>query len=542
MINQIIINEKKPLFGSIEQEKIYRQVKRSIIDGKMLRLYQKHECSEVITITICNLWRLIRTKNKTQIRVEKRDIFNNTWGPSECFKLYLLPLNKSNGAECWLPLFSQAIREIFTQHGINPFGQLEDGTPVGKLVGIITRKYIPNDEKKPEKNLLQRDKLEGASKALIKNLWNEMIDNETLRLVAKIVGFPTPITLKQYIECSDKTVEMARINRERPNLMALLLEIPKKMWGRSDLFSSGVWVKGDKKSTIIERNSGFLSFDNKTQQKWLFSKKSSFIRKFYKLGTDVFNKKEQKRSMTALGYMIEAKLEHNLLNTILEDIFSECLRYIPGTTYELPKKQLIQYLRLLKKHDIQLWKEKGYRAVRVQNWRLTQHYSMLSWLKHDGIARGLPDKNSTMKSLYENSHIWHNTTYLRRTNGNYSWTSLLDEHQHGDYIIKPLTNSKTLFDEGYDMKHCVQHYDHDCRRKIIEIFSMQSRVNPKNRYTLCLENQDGNWVIEQCHGLLNSDPPLEALIVAENTLELMKNAASAHNENVLLDRQDPLAA
>lgn len=537
-----IATSKKPMFGNQEKETLYRSVKDIIVKSRMLRLYEKSVSDAETIITVCNLWRLIRKSNQNQIMVEKRDVFTGKWSPGNCFSLDLLPIRKRNGEKCWEDIYRQAIAEIFMQHGVNPYGTGEGGLSTSLIFEIVLKKYMPTykdvntaDDKgnisksKVETGLIKTAMLTSASRALVKNLWNELIDRKTLKLTSTIVGFLRSLTLNQYIAFSDKTSAMERIYAERPNLMPLLLGIPTSMWSRSDLFSKKLWVKNNGKPTIIDRKTELISFDNITQQRWVFSKSSTFVRQFFTLNAGIQTKIIQRQSMVALNHLIEAKIEHKLLTCMYLDLLKEAENYTTSYHFRtIDPKHITKLLHLHKLHNLEILEKSGYRAIQKQYLSRThQHHMMMDWLVEEGVKRGFPDRNSTLKSLYQQSYNWHHHSYLERRNLDVSWTSIIDHHEFTDFEVFSITDSKTLFEEGYALKHCVQNYDKYCYDDIYRIFSIREKLTGF-RYTLGIEIDDeaGQWNVQQCYGHCNVNAPEHVHSIAKEFTSLYNNACT----------------
>lgn len=84
----------------------------------------------------------------------------------------------------------------------------------------------------------------------------------------------------------------------------------------------------------------------------------------------------------------------------------------------------------------------------------------------------------------------------------YRWQSSLQAQEFGDFHIIPLTSSKELSSEGWNMNHCVAHYDADCAKGMYQVFSIRDQDGTRIA-TLGLIYTAGFWRIDQCLGFGN---------------------------------------
>jgi len=124
----------------------------------------------------------------------------------------------------------------------------------------------------------------------------------------------------------------------------------------------------------------------------------------------------------------------------------------------------------------------------------------------------------------------------------YRWQSPLRVQEMGNFRVVPLTSTKDLASEGWNMRHCVANYDVDCARGLYQVFSIRD-LDGKRLATLGLRYDPNGWKLDQCLGILNAevitsvvdwidgngnhhsiDQPTEIYFLAQEVERLMKNA------------------
>ena len=86
----------------------------------------------------------------------------------------------------------------------------------------------------------------------------------------------------------------------------------------------------------------------------------------------------------------------------------------------------------------------------------------------------------------------------------YRWQSALQVQELGDFLIIPLTSSRELSSEGWNMEHCVAHYDADCAKGMYQVFSIRD-LDGTRIATLGLIYTAGVWRVDQCLGFRNEE-------------------------------------
>lgn len=515
------VPEEKYMFGSKEKQQLFREVKQTIVDQKILRLYQKEALEdESIQITICNFIRLIKHPEQTTVSFQKYNSKSKTWSePSSNgmpLDIKLLPINKFNaGEDAWRSIIRQVIRWIMIDHGAM-FNWGADGEfPMEKLHTVICRKYLgayhvgsrrnrkKGTPRKPDffvDGMLNVPQWNMASRALIKNIWTELIDKSFIGKFVSMKGFYADVTLKDYIHYSFYADSLARHYQERPNLVPLLKAIPPSEWKRPDLFSKKSWVKGERKTTVVDRfkQCELESFNSTTHYNWVFSRSNIVIR-------DIF----RYNYLNAAKFLADIKIQKDLPAIL----YVSLMRIVDQSTFYLGSKEQREYfIKSYLRGALEVKKEKGYNGLKAHLRNNYEAVHVFDWLHGEGINQGFPRKNSTWASLVERSTAWH--THMRKLEKgeNLTWdshTPIIDESL---YAVQPLTSTYELIDEGQKQSHCVGSYDNHCFKGHFRIFSITDLKNEKC-YTLCLEKNNNTksetkrWTVQQVRGRFNVDPP-----------------------------------
>jgi len=102
-------------------------------------------------------------------------------------------------------------------------------------------------------------------------------------------------------------------------------------------------------------------------------------------------------------------------------------------------------------------------------------------------------------------------TSARRRSG--KWECKLSEMLIGEYLISPLTSTKSLKSEAYWMNNCSRDYISQCANLEYCLFSMRSRSGERLA-TLGIICDEDYWRFDQCLGQSNTD-------VLEETMEYL---------------------
>ena len=172
--------------------------------------------------------------------------------------------------------------------------------------------------------------------------------------------------------------------------------------------------------------------------------------------------------------------------------------------------------RLILLHSAKLWKESGYRAVRLWCHNIRQELGqVLDYLAGEGEAAGYPQRNSTWPSLLARTKDWHDRQYIERLArardecGAHAreWTSALPETEIDGVTFTPLTSSYQLAVEGYEMHHCVGDYDRYCADGNARIFAVRDASGARYTLELIMQNSKPKKVeVRQLEGYCNDVP------------------------------------
>ena len=84
------------------------------------------------------------------------------------------------------------------------------------------------------------------------------------------------------------------------------------------------------------------------------------------------------------------------------------------------------------------------------------------------------------------------------------WQSVLAPQELGEFWVVPLTSSKALSSEGWNMRHCVGDYALACANGVYQVFSIRD-LGGVRVATLGLTYARGYWSVDQCRGPDNAD-------------------------------------
>jgi hypothetical protein len=108
------------------------------------------------------------------------------------------------------------------------------------------------------------------------------------------------------------------------------------------------------------------------------------------------------------------------------------------------------------------------------------------------------------QTIREMNHLFGLSTTTPTGKIRYRWQSPLQIQEMGDFCVVPLTSTKDLASEGWNMRHCVASYDVDCANGLYQVFSIRD-LDGKRLATLGLRYDPNGWKLDQCLGLLNAE-------------------------------------
>lgn len=551
-------------FGAAVSAEVYAKAKQLVIDYKILRLYQKLNLRPgYVSVVICNTWRIDRALDSARVELFDRDFVNGQWISSETLGnwpwINLLPItlrysdNSDPSESAWKEVLTKAFYRVLDAAGLDrlndlPIANGEESTeaplPKGLVVKVFMDFYLMPSASKPRRRKVARRttlKLEPsrfaqAFRALRKNLWIEIIDREVLRVVAAVEGFKNRVLLTDYLRSARYAGDLLRIARETRNLLPLLTRIRPEQWFRQDLFSRRLWVRDERKSTVVDRplfserielrnqlingrfRTGTLrlrSFTSPAAHRWLMRAPSSVVSAW----------RLRMNPVTAENFAA-ANLPKRVPALVL------CMLI---TTPQIGSNEVVsaQYQRLYR-----LFSVHACDVVKAMGWaRFRADYSMhrrdlleiFDWLRADGFARGLPDKNATWASMTRQCNEWHQRLREERealedARRSQKWESYLESAEIDGYTVRALTNAVELTKEGREMHHCVGSYADDCWEGYYRVFSVVSPTG--ERSTVGLEcHSKFRWVVQQMYGVCNAVLPSETLDIGKKVANLYSKLA-----------------
>lgn len=544
-------------FGNAEKYEAYRKIRDFVVKNKVLRLYQKkvHENGD-IEIVICNLFKLVKIKDSFRIDSFKLNIEDKSWIATEpgTFPLRhdisLLPIGSLKSSEhVWKGILDSAITYMMAHYGLYDRYNQPKGIRNHEIKAMLIGRYagqLKGGQSKGGKKYKPKTYTAGivstktwktSSRALIKNIWTEFIDKSLLKAIVSKNGYGNTLLLSQYMEIALYGEQFIRHYQERPNLIPLLQYIPKEEWHRDNLFSRALWVKGERKTTAIDRmkeinrtektSKRIRSFDKKSHYKWIFSKSNKLISYIFTF-----------RAIEDAKFLCDIQIPNGLPYNYYAALMSVAHRFknIEPVRKEYLVKSVLRHLLDVRK---EIGKKESYDEIK--NIRQSAH-DLADWLRAEGYAQGFPQKNSTWSSLMERSIQWHILVQQKRSSKSFEWASLIDEFENDKFKVTPLLTSKELIEEGARQSHCVGggHYDEMCFRGKYRVFNITNKTT-RQKYTLCLELENNRWCIQQVRGKANSVSPKEVEILSRAIAEKYTSLTNAQNANANETRENEAA-
>lgn len=536
-------------FGDEQIAAVYKQAKRYIIDRQVLRLYQKLDLrSGYRSIVICNIWRIDRALDGSSLELFEWSFQHGSWVPSSDIQNWpnfqLLPIERANdncadpSNELWRRVLRKALWRVLDAAGYDGLPRKTDGAR--GLAGWKVAEFLFNFYLRPRsakestrkgatKLRIQPARFAAAARALRKNVWTDVIDRSVLSVVAIIVGWRSPLTMRDYLRYACHGPALTRLLAQNRNCLPLLSRIQPAHWDRTDLFSRRLWVKDGRKTTLVDR-SGFYrpfysitrrggprlsSFASPVAHRWLMRAPVSVVAKF----AEVMNN-------DVIENIALSNLPERVPAILLTTLVTMSRRLSPGVR---PEYQRI--FRAWTNRCCEIWNAQGYRYLREHLRQLSDELGdIIDWTNCDGLARSLPDKNATWQSMTRQSAAWHEQEHIAHADRNRRWTSLVEDCEIDGFQVRALTTSAALLVEGYQMHHCVDSYDGWCYQGVFRIFSL---TDPQGmRSTLCIEQADhGRWVVQQVRSTCNAAVPKTTLAAARQVAKRYTELTNERLEN-----------
>lgn len=537
----------------------YRQAKTLAIKHKIFRVSQFVEFEGTKQLTICNLWRIERYPDDS-FKTFEYLLNEEKWVEVTVLdfwpELPFYPIAKTTSLEWWRQIIRGALWKALIAAGyydlpkylnvIEKWTYDENGKaqPVeGKkemtrhtMAYQLIRKYVGRqdayDKKKNEyawiDGFLKPDVMQAGARALRAVFCDHFLDGKLLSAILAIDY--QYLTFVDYLRYALHRNGLLKVSSEHRNLLPMLPHINPIFWDRPDLFSRKLWVRGDRKSTVVDRapfnktrefrkntKRRFSSFDSAVCYRWL-TKASSVLIKEWSNSKDM----NWVSNIAVASIDIQAPViayKHTLRS-----------KTMPVT----PFTQRVYRLFLL--HCAEIWKTKGFSEIKL--WLRGPDANignMLDYLMAEGFQQGLPNKHSTWTSLVRRSNDWHRRIAIENMerekfgSEQLEWQSLIEEIVIDDVHFKALTTSRAVALEGYELRHCVGQYRYDCMKGIYRVFS--STESDGTRSTLGFAIQKRATVLWDQHiSKFNGAASPIAIEAGKKLAALYQAALDASNE------------
>lgn len=515
---------------------VYKRAKELILQFDLFQLKQVNRVGESTHLVICNTWRIERSP-EADLKLFMRDLVTDDWhavgdevllkrkdpGDEPNFPSFLLwpieatsskfcysicrqviakacdaaariedyPIEKWDALECFVQGLGHEVRRTRVQN------KLED-----HYLGRPDRKH----GSKWNRGALHLGSLHQGARALRTAFFEHILDKE-LFSVALAIDY-TDVGLHRYLKLALHRQAVLRVARERRNLVPLLPLISSAQWHRDDLFSRQWWIRGNRKSTVIDRSSRFLkSFHSSAAWRWLAGAPISVVSTWAQRTT------REERAFELLAQAnVAARIPVVAVRKYLTQLHASLTQRNEDGRPDIPHDAAVRVVRIYLLHAVDLWKKKGHAAV--VEWLYGQNLeseaiSVRDYLRGEGLEKGLPQKNNTWPSLLKLSMDWHTRIRIEAMRQDeeraraITWDSALPECTVDKFTFRPLTSAWELAVEGYEMHHCVADYTEMCTDGHSRIFAVQGTET--QRATLELRLSQGMFVVTQLFGVFNQN-------------------------------------
>ena len=322
---------------------------------------------------------------------------------------------------------------------------------------------------------------------------------------------PDNIRLSQVLEAQSE--DLVRIKRESPKAWKLLNFIPSTWWPRRDLLQD----------RVLRAASPLFANFSPAGLRWLRRAPAETLH-YFRLCLEKVEKGwaglEQPMVASVVAELMAAlpprATEQPELAEAVMVSFLRLLNDIFEWGYDWASLQLLydRLLRLQARHIVALWdssENPEEELAGIKEEVRDEGKYILDWLNVVGHQRGLPDKNSTWRSLKRRSDKWHegfrrpevrdNLREAREAlagNENAAWESLLGETVIDGLKVTPLVTGMALYNESLEMRHCVITYAPHCVNEGWRIFSLEEAGGARS--TLSLKPESNGLAIDQHKG------------------------------------------
>lgn len=219
---------------------------------------------------------------------------------------------------------------------------------------------------------------------------------------------------------------------------------------------------------------------------------SSFFgaEKKYMLWYVQLGKGKSVKELSQMPVNLTSKMAHEFRNAPAYFLVDEALRYAQAIGYgaSSEKAKMIAFSRLsiIRANEEVFWVSVVHFFVRQENLKKDEFDLVIDYITFKYREdKSFSMKNRTLDALVNSTREWHRTVYENEKEEVLYWKSsgikplYVEEIEDGKKVIYKtieLLNSMQLYDEGFEMQHCVGEYDHDCKVKNCTIFSLQKIV------------------------------------------------------------------
>ncbi|MGZ1522238.1 PcfJ domain-containing protein [Xanthomonas citri] len=572
---------KNWLSGRDDLQRVYQKANDAIVGRKVLLLTQFEELEDLKRLTICNLWRIERLADGRTQAFEV-DITNGEWNEVTTFDgwpaIPLWPIRAASNPDYWVGLVRSVVWTVLQWAGFNelpkylthvpkeefarhyermadkgyfrsdyngqwrhvsgdgeveyltakqvarrrlelPPGYKPEMTP-NTMAGILIARYTKQAKRGPAKAFIGSASMRKGARALRACLWQHIIDRE---VVSSLLSLHRDSM--NFSDCLDWAVNrresLLRVRTESRNLLPLLACIKPEFWHRSDLFSRRIWVRGGRKSTLLDRSlystkesarhiaadvfrrRRLRSFESKAGWRWLSSASLVVVRTWAINGM---------RNCDAINIAAAAAGIKLRIPVLAQVCLLQCS---PDNNLRTGQQQhgvslVLQHIyRLYLSHVAELWKSDGFAVMKQWIGRRggNRFTDVMDYLSAEGFAAGYPNKNSTWPSLERHSADWHTRVAIANLEKQQSrvieqrWHAHIPEFVEDGIHFHAITDSKHMALEGYEMKHCVGSYTGACIDGRYRVYSVVEADG--TRSTLGLSIKGKNVSVEQHRGKHN---------------------------------------
>ncbi len=530
------------MFGREDLEAVYRAASNLFFELKLGNLKHLEELDGVKRLTICNLWRIDRypdTVKTYEFSLTTREWFEvqniDNWPD-----MPIWPIFATKETDFWKEFISKAAMKALLAVGYIDLPERTFVIPTavldahynqqmyrrisyqewrhkvtGSFPSLAEQKALGLTENPPGyKKEMSRDymgrifteqMMRGLAKTAHKGaralravFWDHIKDKRAMSAILALHFF-RKVGLHAYLKWARYPAALT----QRRNLLPLLDKIAPNYWHRTDLFSRKLWVRGDRKYTLVDRKSftapceypNLRSFASAAEWRWLSNAPLRVVQRW-------IESSNPKTSLSLAHACGGIKLKIPVI--AITQYISEINRF--HDQQQQMSDLVHQHLcRLYLTHAAEVWQVQGHKSVK--EWvRSSTLPPILDYLCAEGLAAGQPSKNATWASLARRSDAWHEQVAQQQSEADklLTWDSGVDATYIDDVEIKPIENADELALQGRTEKHCVGVYKHQCVAGSYRVFAITTASNDKS--TLGVRIADGRIVHTEHRARLNTQP------------------------------------